>query len=278
MQPLSPLIRRLYLILFVALFFAILPVAIFYADGWRYKPGYGFARTGGIYVTVPYQGATISINGEVVGESGFLARSFYVGDLAPSAYIVHVTRDGYRSWDRLLVVEEQLVTDTRAILIPSYIPITRLLAATSSVSQFASTTEVVTKTAYESYLDAFATSTIASSTVPLDESDGIALFMDKNKLVARWVKENAFPPSLFCERPTVCVTEMPLAQNVLTSARFYGGGVVYATKEGKIFFTEIDLRQTPVTALLYSAKGADIRVVDGGLYLKSGKDLYQIEL
>ena len=111
MQPLSPTIRRLYLALFMFLFAALIPVVIFYADGWRYKSNYGFVRTGGIYISVSYPDANVYFNGAVIGTSGFLDHTFYIGDLAPSSYIVHVEKDGYLSWDKLLTVDEQLVTD-----------------------------------------------------------------------------------------------------------------------------------------------------------------------
>jgi hypothetical protein len=122
----------------------LLPLFI-YCDFSRNSSGHYFLRQrlalqGGVYLSVPYQDAEVYINGELMGRSGFLQRSFYTSDLAPSAYIMHVEREGYHSWDRLLVVEEQLVTDSRALLIPETIPITRLLAATTTPGQFASTT------------------------------------------------------------------------------------------------------------------------------------------
>jgi hypothetical protein len=69
MQPLSPRIRRLYLFTFIALFFAILPLIILYADGWRYKQGFGFVRTGGVYVAVPYPDADVKLDVSLSAEA-----------------------------------------------------------------------------------------------------------------------------------------------------------------------------------------------------------------
>lgn len=280
MQPLSPLIRRLYLSLFIALFFAMLPAIIFYADGWRYKAGYGFVRTGGIYISVPYPDADVSVNGAHVGRSGFLERSFYLGDLAPSAYIVHVEREGYRSWDRLLVVEEQLVSDTRVLLIPKDITPVRLLAATSTASQNTSTTtRLVPQSTLTAYLAVFNATTTASSTLPVAEQNGVGLFLEKGNLVARWIQENAFPPSHFCQRPSACTDAIVLEKGkTVTSARFFGGGVAYATKDGGVYFKEVDVRESPISALLFTVKNPDIRVIDDALIVKSGTIFYEISL
>ena len=277
MQPLSNRIRRLYLALFMFLFAALLPLVIFYADGWRYKSNYGFVRTGGIYVAVPYQDAKIFFNGAAYGTSGFLDHTFYVGDLAPSAYIVHVERDGYQSWDKLLVVQEQLVTDAKAVLIPKETPAVRLIVATST-PEGATTTRAITRATYTAYTAAFVATT-ASSSVPVDEANGVGLFIQKGKLVARWIQSNAFPPSQFCERPSVCADEIVLDnEHTVSRAFFFRGGVVYASKDGTVRFKEVDVRDAPVAALLFTVKNPDIRVISDALVVKSGTTFYEISL
>jgi hypothetical protein len=280
MQPLSPLVRRLYLTLFIGLFFAILPATIFYADGWRYKSGFGFVRTGGVYISVPYPDADVMVNGQQVGRSGFLDRNFYLGDLAPASYTVHVEREGYLVWERHLIVEEQLVTDARAVLLPVEIPVLRLVAATSSASQENSTTtRTVSQSTITEYTRVFSATTTASSTIPVDEQGGVGLFIEKGSLVARWIQENAFPLSHFCERPSACTSAIVLEKTkTVTSARFFSGGVAYATTDGGVHFREIDIRETPVSAPLFSVKGTDIRVIDDLLIIKSGTTFYEIEL
>jgi hypothetical protein len=106
----------------------------------------------------------------------------------------------------------------------------------------------------------------------------MGLFLDKGKLIARWTRANSFPQSRFCERPSVCVSDISIATNVLTSARLFSGGVVYATREGKIYFTEIDVRESPLSILLASGKGGDLRLVDDTLLIKIGTAISEIEL
>ncbi|OGG58400.1 hypothetical protein A2765_05635 [Candidatus Kaiserbacteria bacterium RIFCSPHIGHO2_01_FULL_56_24] len=278
MQPFPAQRRRLYFMLFLLLFAILLPAVILYADGWRYKPGFGLVRTGGVYIDVPYPDAAISINGVQSGHSGFLQRGFlqrgfYIGNLAPSAYVVRVDRTGYRSWGRILVVEPQLVTDARVLLIPDEIDLTRL-----AVTGTASSTKLVSRPTYDSYIAAFATSTAASSTVPVDQSDGIGLFLEKGDVVARWLRTNP-PPSVFCSSPSYCGLDVSVKREggPALFAQFFKGGVIYRTKEGGIYFGEIDVRSTPAGALLYAAPGADFRVIDEAIIVKSGSALYEVE-
>ena len=274
MEPFPAYRRRIYFAIFVTLFLVLLPAVIFYADGWRFKEGIGLVRTGGIYVAIPDSDATLTLNGDVVGTSGFLQREFYIGDLAPAAYSVRVEAPGLRSWSRILVVEPQLVTDVRAKLLPEEIMLSRLI-----VSGTASSTKVVSRTTYDAYLAAFATSTaIASSTLPVDESDGVGLFLEDGDIIARWMRTDR-APSLFCGSPSICEKEMSVKRigGDATDAHFFAGGVVYRTVEGGIYFAEIDIRPIAVSAQIYAAPETEMRLLDGSLIIKSGDILYEVE-
>lgn len=279
MQPLSPLVRRLYLTLFMVLFAAMLPAVIFYADGWRYKAGFGFVRTGGIYIGVPYADADVSVNGEHIGRSGFLDRSFYLGDLAPASYTVRVERDDYRPWSRQLTVEEQLVTDARALLLPIEITPIRLMLATSSASENTDTIRIVPRATLTEYAALFAATTTASTTIPVDEQEGIGLFLEKGVLTARWIQENSFPPSQFCQQPSVCADTIVIENTArVVGAHFFRGGVVYVTDVGEVHFIEADVRPTPLHLLFFEAPKAQVRIIDDALVVKSGADYYEISL
>lgn len=274
MEPFPAYRRRIYFALFVILFLVLLPAIILYADGWRFKQGFGFVRTGGIYISVPYADAVVTLNGEEIGRSGFLQREFYIGDLAPAAYSLRIEAPGRRSWSRLLVVEPQLVTDTHAVLLPEDIALSRLIISGSATS-----TKVVSRTTYDGYLAAFATSTrMASSTVPSDEQDGVALFVVEGEILARWMK-NERHPSGFCGSPSLCEDEMSIKRigGKARDAYFYRDGIVYSTEEGGIYFAEIDIRPTPVAAQIYAAPEADMRLIDDVLVIKSGDMLYEVE-
>lgn len=273
MEPFPSFRRRLYLFAFIIFFIFLLPAVLFYADGWRFIPDVGIVKTGGIYIEVPYQDAVVTINGLDARRSSFLQRSFYIDDLTPGAYVIRVEKPGYRSWGRILVVEPQLVTDATALLLPNEITLKPLSIVV------ASSTKTVSRAVYESYLDAFATSSPphASSTLPIDVSGDVGLFLEEGQLFARWLS-NRHPSSIFCETPLICRHEIPIRRDggMVIDARFFGNGIVYQTKEGNVYFTEVDVRLSPVSSLIVGSEGLLMRVVGGALVVKIDTALYEV--
>ena len=274
MRPLSPKKRLTYLIILSGLFCVSVPLVLLYASGYRYKVGFGIVQTGGIVLSVPYENAVVFLNGQEIGRSGLLNRNFYIDDLAPSAYDVRVAREGARTWYRTLVVEPKIVTGGRAVLLPEEIE-TILLLRNGSVS---STTRGVSAAAYNAYLDAF--STPATSTAKdrgARDSGEVAVVEDGNVYV-QWLKSGTKPPDYFCGRPSYCadIISVEKGKQRAVSAMFFGGGIVYATREGGVYFSEADVRPAPVSVPLYPRARADARVVDGKLIVKDGKEMYEI--
>ena len=93
-----------------------------------------------------------------------------------------------------------------------------------------------------------------------------------------WTDAETLPPSRYCLGPSSCSMEIPVESGKQTAvkAEFFGGGVVYATKEGGVFLKEIDVRPEPLSVQLYPVRGAEFRVVDGRLIVKDGTALYEI--
>ena len=276
MKPLSPLKRRVYLILFAALFCAVVPLALLFAGGWQYKSGYGFVQIGGIFVSVPVSNASITLNGKEVGVSGFFDRTFYLSDLAPSSYVLQVERDGYYAWSRTIVVEPQIVTVATVVMVPKDIRAMRLVPVTQT--PVASTSRAVSAAEYRALLAAFdiaATSSVArGGTV-----SGALLSVEDGDVLLKWPHEDRRPPDNFCGRPSFCASEIELEGDrpIATSAVFFGDGVVYATRTGGIFFTDPDIRPTQLVVPLYAHGGTDVRVVGGRLIVHDEDELYEIE-
>ena len=272
MKPLSPRKRRAYVWLFVALFFFSVPIALLYAGGYRYKPGFGLVETGGIFLSVPYSDATAYMNGKEVGRSSILNKNFYINDLAPSAYVLHVIRASSTPWYRTVVVEPKIVTEARATLVPEDIEIVRLVRGTTS----SPTSRAVTPRLYDTYRNAF--NTAATTTAGIGSRSDVDIVIRKGDVFAVWTQPDKKPSDNFCESPSSCVQEFSIEHGKQTaiSVGFFGSGVVYATREGGIFFSEVDVRPTPVTAPLYPYHDVDMRVVGGALIVKNGNTLYQV--
>lgn len=274
-QPLSRWKRRLYLYGLATLFLVVVPFVIFYAAGYRYRSDVGFVQTGGVFVTVAYSGAEVFFDDRPVGTSGILRRNFYIDNLSPDAYTIRVTRPGYRSWSRTLVVEQDLVTTASAFLLPEKIDLVRLTTATST----ATSTRTITSATRAAYLQAFSAHASTTPSGAIEEQNGEGLFVQRGDVFVRWMRSGASPPDSYCGRPSYCLPEIPIEQSsdAATRAVFYAGGVVYGTKEHGVYLAEADVRPTPVVVPLYPKGGADFVVVGGVLIVKDGTTLYQVQ-
>lgn len=286
MQPVSMRRRLIYLALSTIAFMLTVPVAVFYATGYRFED-FNLVETGGIYVAVSASDAAVSVNGIEEGTTNLFTRSFYIDNLKQDSYSVQVTREGYFPWVKRLTVEPSIVTDIFAFLVPQNLTIREILIEDSSIEEVASTTRVVSEDQFDSFLDVFvATSTVSqpsvstatSTPLPVATRAGVELYIENGNLIARWSRSERTIPSSFCEVPSRCVSEFYIerGKDTVRYAQFFMGGVAYATREGGVFIAESDIRPTPLVIPLYSRPGAEFRIINGQLIVKDGKSLYEI--
>lgn len=283
MKPLSRKIRFLYLALAVAAFLFIVPFSVFYASGYRFN-GISFVEIGGIYISVPTGGTTVSINGKEEGVSGLFNRSFLNDNLAAGSYVVEASKEGYYPWVKKITVESRIVTDVSVFLVPQ-LPNIREIEVTEGET-FASTTRSVSKSEYALLLKAFkqtATSSpsrsiLHATSTPLDTRAGMELYNEKGNLIIRWMKNSTSVPSSFCVKPSSCVQEFFLEKGdgVVTNAHFFAGGVVYSTKQSGVFLVENDTRSPRLLVPLYTRPSVQFRIINGELIVKDGASLYEV--
>lgn len=120
MKPSPSMTRKARHILFaiaVLIFLFIGYIAILYAQGYKYSLNKGrFIRTGAIYLK-SNTNARIYIDDKLVGETSFLGNTFSKSGLLPKQYTIRLTRDGYTSWQKKIIVQEGFVSDFSNILI-----------------------------------------------------------------------------------------------------------------------------------------------------------------
>lgn len=276
MEPLSFRKRISFLIVLIVLFAIILPITFLYATGYRFN-GLSLFETGGVFISVPVPGVSVSINGTPTGTSGLLTRSAYVDGLKPGVYVVEVTREGYYPWHKTLVVDPWIVIDASAFLVPEDISI---LPVRITTAQTSSTTYSVSVSDYQQILADFASSTpLRSGTTTLqDLRGGQSLRISDGALVIEWEKNQLSLPSAFCATPTTCSKDLVVRKakkDAIHSARFFAGGVVYRTDSG-IFLAEADARPTQVIVPLYQKPKADFRIIQGTLFVKDGEHIYAL--
>lgn len=271
MQPLSALRRRLYFFTFFALFLLCLPVAILFASGYRFSSQFGFVRTGGIFLSVPYNGATVYLNGEAVGESGLLKRGFYIDSLPPNAYEVRVEHEDSVPWYRTLVVEPEMVTDAETLLVSDEIVPVPL----SYQKPLATSSREITRAQYDAFVAVFKLPAATSTAVV----EGEQVVVEDGNVFVRITDSDTIPSSNFCGRPSFCVRSVPVEEgrHIATNAFYLASNIVYVTKEGGVFLGEVDIRPTALSIPLYPQRGADARLIDGRLIVKDGVNFYEIE-
>jgi len=76
----------------------------------------------------------------------------------------------------------------------------------------------------------------------------------------------------------LCVRQMTIedGRQTSTSAAYFAGGVVFRTTEGGVFIRESSVLPGSVLAPIYARRGADFRILDDGLVIKEGNNLYQV--
>ncbi len=296
MEPLSRSRRRIYLALCALLFVISIPLAILYASGYRFRSDLSLVATGGVYLNVPISDAVVSINGEEIGTTGLFSKNFYVDNLRPGSYAVHVALDGYYPWYKSLAVEKRVVTVAEAFLVPEHLPLVRLVR-TNTPTTTASTSRAVSRLLYDSYIAEFATSTdpgerilmvtndcatgicISTTTValPYDTEGGVDLYIEKGVAHLEWTRSTSTIPSAFCMTPSQCQKRIVVAEGkgALKHAVLFNGGVLYQSQSG-VFLTEADVRPTPLTVPIYPKAGADFRIIDGALLVKDADTLYEV--
>jgi hypothetical protein len=119
---------RTIIFLFCFILFAIGgPSVILYSQGYRIninaKEGEKIlTSTGGIFVkTLPKQ-VDVYLNGKLAEKTDFLFGSVLLENLLPGKYDVEISKEGYATWKKTLIVKEREVTEAKGIvLFPSEI-------------------------------------------------------------------------------------------------------------------------------------------------------------
>lgn len=94
------------------------PLILLYTGGYRLSDGWNITKTGGIYIYSPASGSEIFLNNDFQKQTNILQSGVFIQNLKPTKYSALVAKEGYWPWQKQLTVEQQLVTEVRAFLIP----------------------------------------------------------------------------------------------------------------------------------------------------------------
>jgi hypothetical protein len=291
MQPMPLKKRRLYFFLFFAVFVIAIPSLLLYTSGYRLSDGFHLVKTGGIFVSVPVSGAEIYVNNKLGRVTNLLQRDLFEQNLEPDTYFIFVHKEGYWPWSKELKVQEQLVVDAHAFLIPREPKLEEItktikdetspdkalpnIVYTEAEKMFYSTT--TTKTANGLYSEsASATTTITRNKVTLTKTG--------DTISAKWLGGSKNAPSSFCdEYKQKCSNEIEVfsSPTKIKTFDFYPGrnDVIIISRKNGIYAIETDRRKIQNFALVYAGGDPDFRIgSDGDFYVKDGKSLYRLSL
>jgi hypothetical protein len=109
-----PFHRRILLLVFIVMFFAVAPAAIFYTAGYRWNPKKGaIERNGTLIVDTIPAGAAITLNGNKLLKASPVTQQ----DVAPGSYRIRLEMQGYYPWEKTLDVRPELVTFVTGVVL-----------------------------------------------------------------------------------------------------------------------------------------------------------------
>ena len=307
--------RRSYFQLLLAIFVIAAPFLFLYATGYRFESLTVFTKTGGIYVGAEQADAEIYLNSELVHETGTFRRAFYVQDLKPGTYTVRVSKEGFHPWGKTLPVYEHIVTEAQAFNMPEE-PLLILIPSTfTNQTANGTTTAIQPNSVYKAIVASFATTTRpaaeidrpsaevetvdtpSSTTVPgvlapkgqdnlgsgTVEFRGMRLSETGGRILAQWTRDAESVPFYFCIQEGICTDEIELntKEERAKYFDFFPGttDLALVTLTDGVYVTELDNRSGQNIQPLYLSAGADFRIVDGGIYVKTADDtIYKVEI
>lgn len=110
--------RRIIFAISALLFFVLAPLLLLYTVGYRIDNRFKIGRTGGLYVSSPFSGSEIYIKNRLEKKTNIIQSGIFRQNLISGIYQILVTKEGYWPWLKPLNIQEGLVAEARAVLIP----------------------------------------------------------------------------------------------------------------------------------------------------------------
>jgi len=270
MEPLSQKKRKLYFISLIFVFVVLVPVTLLYSSGYRLIDGFKIVKTGGIYVGLVESSAELFLDGKLVKEIGILKNGFFIQDLTPRVYHIIVKKDGYRSWEKVIEVLPQRVSETSAFILPNNIPYIEVSTSSSLYDDVLGifATSSVNKLDYDEYPSKLATST-RENVEDVKKKGGVVLWREGDSVYASWVDNNNRAPSYFCD-DGLCDKEILLNKQKVSFFDFHpqSNELVLFVINGVVLMTEIDPRIPRNEQTLFNAVDVEIRTLGNSIFIK----------
>jgi hypothetical protein len=280
MKPMLPKKRAFFFFSFLIIFLVVVPFIILFSLGYRFTNDYTLDERGGIYVFVSKYGSEIFIDNELKKTTGTFQRELFVQNLKPKSYLVIVSNENFQPWAKNIDVKERTVSPVFPFLVPKKIEVREISSATST-QEYKKISDLFLPPKTTSLVSgSVATSTATSS----PESAGILknkmkIWVDDNKIFAKWVGSETRIPPYFCEKDVCFATTTVFENNFkIKHLDFYTDrdDAVVISVGDSIYATEIDTRNYQNFYSLYKGTNPDFRILGGKLYVKDGKFIAEL--
>lgn len=267
--------RRVMFLLSVLVFLVAVPTVLLYSYGYRLSDDFNLIKTGGLYISSPISGSQIFINSKLEKETNVLQGGLFLQSLKPNEYSIIVAKDGYWPWSKNLRVEEQMVSEARALLLPKdpdgkviteekltpleknkYKEIQLLLSETPETKGTSSVVEKLTN----------------------HDRQKLIWDTEENNIWVEWLNGEKSRPYYMEDSESLVLHSLYKIRNV----DFYPGrrDVVIFAVQNSVFAIEVDSRGGQTLQPIYKGKEPNFTTYknDMAIYVKEGEVLMKINL
>lgn len=291
--------------LFTAVFAALIPFIVLFANGYRLGDGLKIVQTGGIYVYVPESETSIYINEVLKQHTGNFQKELFAQNYPPGEYHVAVEHPDYLPWEKSVAVNAQEVTALYPFLIPQtyvfreikqYEEEGRAVTDTEELGENKEYVRVKTlfenaqkekeaataQTENEKPADKNTEDDMKEQAVDMMERGKTAIWIDGKTIMAKWTQTGDWMPQYFCfSGECTDMIEVVKENADVRTLAFYPSRddvVIYSTARG-VHVAEIDKRPTQTKQEIFSGKDTDVLVSNNGnIFIRDETRFYEIEL
>lgn len=147
-------IKISFLVVLLVGFAVVSAVVILQAQGYDFDwKKNEVLKTGGVYVKTAQSGADVFVDDKYISKTDGFSREILAQKMLPGKHNVKVQKEGYFTWEKSLVVEEQMVAKAQnIILFPNNISFTSKITDISSIYNITNQSFLVIKTTGDLYV------------------------------------------------------------------------------------------------------------------------------
>lgn len=268
---------------------------ISYATGYRITNTLDFTHTGGFYISSTLSGSDIFVADKFITKTSLFQRNVLVQNLRLGSYDISVSKDGYQTWKKSLVVYPEKITEVHPFTMKSSPELNRIFpffvqgeGASSTILVGTTTKGRQLNSEYANVKALFATTTSNTSVITVQSATSttrtlrkIVVTEEKGALRVSWNGDIQDEPYYFCQNE-VCQNTivMNIRERVLNFDFFPGrDDILVVSLPSGLYAVEIDSRSSQNMQSIVEEKDIDFRIEKNGtIYIKKASSFFSVAL